>query len=693
MNSRLCATLLALVMLAALAGGVSAVSTEFYRYARMEDYRDASFRGLRLSDDGSWRLGDRWEEMLADELPFFTEMAGDGKRLLLAGGGGPGKLILFDKGKRRHRSIHSDDELLFSCVEVLGEGHWAVGAGPGGKVFAVNGEGELSELVDTEEDFVWDLLCAGDRLYIATGAAGKIYRHDLGSGETEVFATLPDENVFCLAMDGKGRLLAGSSGEGTLHRFDHEGRRELLADFEAEEVQKILPLGEALYVAVARSDTDCEDNCGAVYMLTPSGLLEKTLTLDSAFVGDLLAAPGGGIWVASGDPAELDLLTGLYQGEVLAAEDGVFFNDLHHDGEALWLLQSKPSRLIRIETGNREGTLHSEILDLTSRSVAGALRIEGELPSGCSFTAEARAGQGARPGEGWTDWRPCADEDGLFRMDLPPARYFQWRVTLKGKRSASPRVDRITVSFLPLNRSPLVGNLLVLRPTDGPYEDGMDLSGRPFTQILERGVRVQYQQKNGSPPADESATALWRGLRQIHWDWLDPDGDRLQARIEARREGEEAWQLLADAWPQSVYTWDGRGLPDGLYRLRITADDGLDNSGERARSITVFSEPVRLDGRPPRFELELRREKDRRLRLQGHVRDEGGGIVQTLERRDWDGRWLPLAAADGIMDRSLLELDLVLDPPREGEEPVLEIRAADEFGNWNYFRRELGSVR
>ena len=44
-----------------------AVQTEIYRYARMEDYQDSSFRELILADDGSWRLGPRWEEVLADD--------------------------------------------------------------------------------------------------------------------------------------------------------------------------------------------------------------------------------------------------------------------------------------------------------------------------------------------------------------------------------------------------------------------------------------------------------------------------------------------------------------------------------------------------------------------------------------------------------------------------------------------------
>ena len=38
-----------------------------------------------------------------------------------------------------------------------------------------------------------------------------------------------------------------------------------------------------------------------------------------------------------------------------------------------------------------------------------------------------------------------------------------------------------------------------------------------------------------------------------------------------------------------------------------------------------------------------------------------------------------------------LELDLILPLPPDGEKTVLEMRAADEFGNWNYFRQELES--
>jgi hypothetical protein len=129
-----------------------------------------------------------------------------------------------------------------------------------------------------------------------------------------------------------------------------------------------------------------------------------------------------------------------------------------------------------------------------------------------------------------------------------------------------------------------------------------------------------------------------------------------------------------------------------MYRLRITASDHADNGAERARSMEITSEPVRLDSSAPRFDLQLRRESGRKLSVRGRIADAGGGIVEKLERRDSEGNWLPVAAADGLMDRSEFELDLVLPLP-DDDPSVFEMRAADEFGNWSYFRQEIGSER
>ncbi|MCB9513830.1 MAG: hypothetical protein R3C71_02145 [Candidatus Krumholzibacteriia bacterium] len=683
-----------LVTLAASSTPVRAVETQYYRYARMEDYQDASFRELILADDGSWRLGPRFEELLADEVAYFSELGDDGRSLLLAGGGSPGKLILFDKGKQRHAPVLTADDLLFSCVETLGTGDWAVGSGPGGVVFRVK-DGEAKPFVETGEDFVWDLLRQGDTLYIATGSRGTILRHDLKRGTTETFATLPDQSAFCLAMDDQGRLLAGSSGEGLLYRFDRDGNMTQLADFDAEEVQAILPEpGGGVVVAVAQSEADCKENCSAVYRLEAGGVLEKLLGSDSAFIGDLLPAPGGAIWVASGKPGELDRLTGPYHGEVYASEPERYYSDLALDsgGEDLWLLQSKPARLLKISGRAERGTLTSEVLDLNNRSLGGALRLEGDLPRGCGFAVEARCGHNAEPGDpgaGWTDWTACPADGDSYRMALPAARYFQWRVVFEGAGDRSPRLYRVTASFLPLNRSPLLGNLTVLRPTDGPFAESMELGGRPFTQVMERGVRVQYQQKAGPELAMDPDVPSLRGLRELHWDWLDPDGDRLRATLELQREGEDDWQLLARDYENSTYTWDTRGLPDGRYRLRVTADDGLDNDAARAKTSTLVSERVQLDAQPPSCALRVERAKDG-LRLRGTVAD-AGGLLTRLEYRLDDGPWLRVTGPDGLMDRSRLDLDVDLGDTAGASR--LELRAGDEFGNWGYFRSSLETAR
>ncbi|MCP4548289.1 MAG: WD40 repeat domain-containing protein [bacterium] len=691
MKTKTAILLLPLLILVAV-GSAGAVQTEFIRYMGLEDYQNCTYRGLTMHDNGVWELGLEWREVLADEVAFFTEMAVNGDEILLAGGGTPGKLILFNKKSERHEVLHTEDETLYSCVENLGDGVWAVGAGPGGEVYRIDREGEISTLTQTDQEFIWDLCRQGDKLWIATGSNGKLFRYDLVKGELELFHTLDDLSVFTLATQADGSLLAGTSGDGRLYRFDHEGRVTLLADFDAEEVQRILPLADGtIFVAVARSDDNCRENCSSVYRISPAGLLEKALSSDSAFLGDLVPHPEDGLWVSSGDPAELDHLTGLYQGEILGLEEGAFYSDLEWDGEYLWLMQSKPSRLIRVGDRAKMGTITSEVLDMTSRSRAGVMRLEGDLERG-DIEVEVRAGQSPEPLEGWSEWSRCrqAKDGHFFDMDAGVARYFQWRVTLKGGRGGGPRVNRLTASFRPLNRTPLVGNLAVLRSVDGPFEGGGELMGPPITQVLENGIRVQYMQPNGPVEASPTSAELLRGLRQLQWDWFDTDGDRLQARIEYRADDEpDGWNLLEEHWPGSIYTWDARGLNDGVYRLRVTVDDGVDNDLEETRSLDVVSGAIRLDSHAPEFDLKVKR-TDAGIHITGKVGDNGGGIVDRLEIRSQlsgEDLWRTVQPVAGYLDRPVAEIDLLLEPQ---ELPgLLELRARDDFGNWGFFRRWL----
>ncbi len=688
MIQRISAVLLALLLLALLIGGAAAVETKHYRYARLEDYQKCSFRGLIMADDGSWRVGERWEEVLSDSTAFFTKMAGDGRSLLIGAGGSVNRLLLHE-GKGKAKEIAAESELMFSSLVALERGVWAVGTGPAGQLFRIDNKGERTLLFETDQEFIWDLLKVDDALWIATGGGGRVYRYDLAKAEGELVATLPDVNVFSLAADTAGDgVLAGTSGEGLLFRVGRDGDLELLADFAAEEVQRIhVGTGGDIFIGVARGAEDCEDNCSAIHRLSQDGLLERMLSSDSAFVGDLMSAKQGGLLVATGDAGELDRLTDPYRGEILALEEGAYFSDLHAQDDKLWLLQAKPAKLFRIDRAAEAGTLNSEVIDLGSRGRGGLVRVEGQFSRGDALLVEARAGQSPEPGPGWSKWTKCEREGGVHAMDLPVARFFQWRVTLRRKGDRNPIVDRVSVSIMPLNRTPIIGNLTLLRPTDRLFDDAIDLSGKPVTQLLERGVRVQYQQRHSSQIADEEMSSRFRGLRQLQWDWLDPDLDNITARIEMREQAEEEWQLLESEWDSPIYTWDGRGLPDGRYRLRVTVSDEPDNRPGTARSMSAISEPALLDGSAPEFAIELKRGRDGSLRVKGTVSDHGGSVVTNIERRSPNGDWIAVSPIGDFLGREALKFDLMLS--KEESESLLELRAADEFGNWGYFRRNV----
>jgi hypothetical protein len=70
--------------------------------------------------------------------------------------------------------------------------------------------------------YVWDMIVDGRRIYLATGPQGRVLRVDLTGPAPAVHVLLVtgQSNVLCLARDARGRLFAGTDGEGLVLRID-----------------------------------------------------------------------------------------------------------------------------------------------------------------------------------------------------------------------------------------------------------------------------------------------------------------------------------------------------------------------------------------------------------------------------------------------------------------------------------------
>jgi hypothetical protein len=105
-----------------------------------------------------------------------------------------------------------------------------------------------------------------------------------------------------------------------------------------------------------------------------------------------------------------------------------------------------------------------------------------------------------------------------------------------------------------------------------------------------------------SPDAPPQTYYL-QGFRMVTWKAEDPDGDRVRVTAQFRPPSGAAWFTLAERISDPYYVFDARSLPDGVYRLRLTADDASSNpEGESERSVLELPD-FAVDNTPPSLAL------------------------------------------------------------------------------------------
>jgi hypothetical protein len=221
---------------------------------------------------------------------------------------------------------------------------------------------------------------------------------------------------------------------------------------------------------------------------------------------------------------------------------------------------------------------------------------------------------------------------------------------------------------------------LVVAPQGQSFREGeLQPRSEPVTQTLSGGQRVEYSISTSSQKALRALPAWARGLRTLQWRGSDPNGDELRYRVDVRAEGSESWLEIGKDLAATSFTWDTNALPDGRYRLRVTATDAPDNAVGDEQTSELTSEPFTVDNTPPAVTaLEARGERGA-ARVSGRAED-GSSTLSRLEVSVDDGDWRLLPADGGLTDDRALGFDARLPDLKPGEHTV-SVRAVDRAGN------------
>jgi hypothetical protein len=212
-------------------------------------------------------------------------------------------------------------------------------------------------------------------------------------------------------------------------------------------------------------------------------------------------------------------------------------------------------------------------------------------------------------------------------------------------------------------------------------------------KVADDPVARRAAQSLAARPATPRITKSYEaGARTFSFKAQDPDSDRLRFRLELRREGESHWFPLAERVAESFYSWDSRAMPDGLYRVRVTADDAKDNPNGRHYTSERISDPFRIDNTPPRVTDFGVRELSTGVEVRFAAEDPGGR-VEAAEYA-LDGRnWKSLDPEDGVADSQRESYRVTIDDrDLRGSNGTIMLRVIDVSGNLGGDMRVLSAV-
>jgi len=709
-------------------GGADAAETRSFRLDSVEAYATGEIEGLEVSATGEATLAASARSVWGPEPGVLWSLA------LLRGKvhvglSDPARVVRVDDDSAAELFRGGTDEWVTAIAEGP-RGTLLVGVSPTGRVLALDG-GRVVRDESVGGGYVWALARDEDgTVWAGLGNPGRIARRDGAEAWTVVHET-GDDPVRSLAPLPGGGIVAGTGREGRVLAIARDGRPFARLDADEEEIVAlaVAPQGDVWALAArsgrarppapaeARSEAEAaaENGEGAEPDAEPSSVQGTTMSVRAGNGGASVrvsapAGPAGGTlyrlradgeaeavwespkappyalgigpdgrpWIGLGGDGRIvrvgpdgthDLVARIPSETPTAIAAGP-------DGQ-VWIGASGDARVIRLGSAPAErGTYASEPIDAGSVADWGTIHWRATVPPDGSIAVETRTGNVADPDGTWSPWVRAGLADGTGSADagVPAARWGQVRVTVTGGKAGQPAVHEFEWVYRPRNRPPRIAAFDVERPgvAWGRAGGGSTERTRPLVADDPVARRVADEVGRRSRPAP-IRKSYEPGVRTVRWIAVDPDGDALRFDLEWKRVGDDRWTPLASGIEDDFFGWDARGLPDGRYRLRLTADDGIDNATERTRRTSRVSEPFAVDGTAPRVESRVADDA-----WTVRVRDPGGRVAALEFAADGED-WELLDPIDGVADSEDETYRIPRSRARDGVEP--RVRATDVSGN------------
>jgi hypothetical protein len=664
-------------------------------------YAATGHRGRVYRIDSSGKASLFWT---ADQPEVFA-IAVDRSGAVYAGTSPDGAVYRIENGKAAE--YFAPKARYIWSLAVGQNGVLYAGTGDQGKVFRVEGPGKGELYYETGQSHVTGLAVdPQDRVLAGTEPNGLLYRitakdkafvlYDSALPEIRAIVPMKDGTVYAAALGGSVAKRAQTAQQ-ALQNLNSGGgvvtAPTTTITVEAQQTgpgpelkppdptKPAQPPAAAATPQVTTQFTPVTDNStvekSAVYRINPDNSVETLWSSKEENVYDVLALENqilfstdesGRIYGLAPDRRVTLLL------ETKEAETTRLLPSQH----SILAATGNMGRIFRLsETPGSAGSFEAPVHDATAAARWGSLSWRGDVPAGCALEFRTRSGNSAKPDRTWSDWSaPLTDPKGS-PIPSPNARYIQWKAELRGSGGATPAISGVTLAYLPQNSPPVIKNITVVQ-TMAPAQTGKAASTSASSAYT---VTVTDSDSSSSSAGTPTQTLTRASSEQITVSWQaeDADGDRLVYNVYFRGDGETQWKLLKGDLHESSVTFDADVLADGRYFFRVTASDRESNPPASAREAQLTSAPILIDNTPPVITVGMSRFSGGAA----HIEFAASDAASPLRRAEYSldaGGWVPVAAADGVIDSPQESFSIDLANLAAGEH-LLVLRVADSANN------------
>jgi hypothetical protein len=648
-------------------------------FAAFNDWVSSDSAGVRISADGRLRLAPNLRRVA--QLPEGVVWAAisDGGTGAFLSAGTEGKLFHYAGGQMKPLA-QVKGGIVFAMAR-LGQDLIVAPSGEG-KLQRVTPAGDVKPFADIDARLVWAMATEGNELLVAGGGERGAVLLLAREGSSRKLADLPEETSFtAIQADGSGGYYLGTHGRGLLLRYTGVRAGDKLETLMATGFEEIRALAVANGQVFAGASNGVANRYSTGNLEKREGYLAETGVTTKAAVIRLdrnrvpetlwqsaqsqifaLSVWNGQLLIGTGNRSRLFAIP--LADPARAADPFSALQDLGTAqataflpaGADLLVVGSNPAELHLInEAQATEGTIDSRILKGAPLADWGRAYLEAETPSGTSVSLQFRTGFTETPDGTWSPWTPPLRSGE--RPNLPPGRSAQFRLKLASSRGgATPVVDSVRVHWAPRNLAPLWEGVEIMPPgmviTRTAPPDDIGIERVPLeTQKLIPALAYAGSEKR----------SFRRGAQAFLFKATDPNGDQLSFRLRLLPETGAPMEL-EKAWKEKFFTFDTLTVPDGKYRLEVTASDAPSQPFNGALTSVWRTAPFIIDHTPPVIsELAATPEGDS-LRVRFTARDETSILKGAALSADGD-QWLELVPEDRVFDTREERFDILV--PRE----------------------------